>query len=439
MDFLSFCSALNNFLALPSTFIFLGAALFLTIKIGFPQIRGFKYFFKLIKKNAPKNQIQELKTINPFHALFTAMATTMGMGNIVGPTVAIVMGGPGALFWLVLYTILGAATKFTEVTFALFTRKRNEQGDILGGPTEYLSLIHPKIGQWYGIITLFLFAGWSGLQANTLGKILEQENISPWITGLVLSTILLVILLGGVKRLGAFASKLVPLMFTLYISFALFIIFKDINVFRNAIHLIFSNIITPAAAVGGFLGASVFEAIRWGTYRGIYITEAGIGTSSIPHALADVKKPIDQGVLAMFGVAAETFLCLMSGLVVLVTGVWLNIKPGIVTNTLIYEAFKMHSPLFGRWVLIVSIALFVLTTVVGNSFNGGQSFAYFTKHRWVNIYYIFAAIITFLGSMSHVKLIWDIMDIFLALIAIPNLIGLVILSIRYPKVLKIED
>lgn len=436
MDFKTACCIINDFLALPATIIFLGTAFFLTFKTRFMQVRGFKRFLELIKKkNTPETKGM---SITPFQALFTAMATTIGMGNIVGPTVAIIMGGPGALFWLVIYTIFGAATKFTEVSFALFTRKKNEKGDILGGPTEYLSLIHPNIGVWYGVVTLFLFAGWSGLQSNTLAKILEQESIQPCITGSILSCILLLVLLGGAKRLGKFTSKLVPFMFVTYIVSALFIIFKDINALSNTFYLIFSSILKPAAAIGGFAGATIFQAIRWGIYRGIYITEAGVGTSSIAHSLANTKNPSDQGILAMFGVAAETFLCLMSGLVVLVTGVWKTIKPGELTNTLIYDAFKLHSPFFGKWTLVLSICLFVLTTVIGNSFNGGQSFSYFTKHKYVKLYYIFAAIITFLGSLCDVKLIWDIMDIFLVLVVIPNLLGLIFLSIKYPEVLKIK-
>jgi alanine or glycine:cation symporter, AGCS family len=438
MDIINICSNINNCLAMPATFIFLGTAIFLTIKTNFLQFRAFKRFLYLIKQPKIAGIEQTAKTINPFHALFTAMATTMGIGNIVGPAMAIISGGPGALFWLVIYGFLGSVTKFTEVTFALFTRKQTRDGQLIGGPSQYLSYIHLGLGKWYSFITLFLFAGWSGLQANTLAKILQRESISSYLTGLILAIILIIVLFGGAKRVGLFASKLVPFMFCLYAAFSLFIIFKDISSFKNAISLIFSNIFSPAAAVGGFIGASIFQAMRSGIYKGIFITEAGTGTSSIPHALADTKYPTDQGILAMYGVAAELFLCTMSGLVVLVTGVWQMQVPGGLNNTLIYEAFKNHAPLGGGYILILSIALFALTTVIGNSFNGGQSFAAITKYRFVKLYYLFAAVITFLGAISDVKLIWDIMDIFLVLVVVPNLIGIIILAFKYPNVLKIK-
>lgn len=432
------CENINCWLAFPSTFIFLGTALFFTIKTGFLQILGFNKFISLIIKKPEAIKENNLKTINPFHALFTAMASTIGIGNIVGPTMAIATGGPGALFWLLLYNMLSAATKFVEVTFALYTRKKTLNGEILGGPTEYLKLINPLFAKLYGFITIFLFAGWSGLQSNTLAKILEQENIPAWLTGLIFTMILLIVLFGGAKRVGSTASKLVPLMFVLYISLSFFILFKDVNALKNAFILIFNNIFTPAAAIGGFLGATIFNAIRLGTYRGIYITESGIGTSGFSHSLANTKIPTDQGILAMFSSFAETFLCLISGLIVLVTNVWTNTDAHSLNNILIYKAFKLNVPPFGTYILILIILLFAFTTSLGNSFIGGQSFASFTKHRGINYYYIFACIVTFLGAISHAKLIWEIMDIFLALVAVPHLIGLIILTYKYPDVLKIN-
>lgn len=439
MSFLNICSNINNCIAFPSAFLFLLTAIFLTIKIGFLQFRGVKRFFYLIRQPKILGINTHAKTINPFHALFTAMATTMGIGNIVGPAMAIITGGPGALFWLIIYGFLGSATKFTEVTFALFTRTQTKDGQLIGGPSQYLSHVHPFLGKWYSFITIFLFAGWSGLQANTLAKILQRESISPYLTGSILAIILIVILFGGAKRVGLIASKLVPIMFCLYVTFSLFIIFKDFTQLNNAIHLIFKNIFSPASAIGGFIGASVFQAMRSGIYKGIFITEAGTGTSSIPHALADTKHPTDQGILAMYGVAAELFLCTMSGFVILVTRAWqMQVQDGL-TNTLIYEAFKRHAPFAGAYILILSIALFAITTVIGNSFNGGQSFAAITKYRFLKIYYFLAAIATFLGAISDVKLIWDIMDILLVFVVVPNLIGIIILTFKYPEALKIKS
>lgn len=436
--FTDYCIKINSFFAFPATIIFLSTAIFFTIRTGFLQIFGFSKFLSLIFNKHKELKDGNIKTINPFHALFTAMAATIGIGNIVGPTMAIATGGPGALFWLLFYNILGSAIKFAEVTFSLQTRKKMENGEILGGPTEYLKLVHPLLAKWYGFVTIFLFAGWSGLQSNTLAKILEQENISTWVTGLVLIIILILILFGGAKRVGSWASKLVPLMFILYVALSFFILFKDITALQNAFVLIFHNIFTPAAAVGGFLGATIFQAIRWGTYRAIYITESGTGTSGFAHALADTKVPTDQGILAMFGSFAETFLCLISGLCILVTGVWTTVDAGSWNNILIYQAYKLNVPIFGKYILILIIGLFAFTTSLGDCFNGGQSLASFTKHRGINYYYIFAVCITFLGAISDVRLIWEIMDIFLALVAIPNLIGLIVLAFKYPHILKMK-
>lgn len=423
----------DDIFALPTTFLFLGVAIFLTFKTGFIQLRSFKHFWNLITKGfARSEQTQDSKTMNSFHALFTAMSTTIGMGNLVGPSVAIFLGGPGALFWLVFYNFFASVTKYTEVVYALHTRIKTSTGEIIGGPMQYLKSVSPALAYWYSAVMLFLFAGWSGTQANTLASVFALEGIPAWATGIFLVVVVLAVMSGGAKRVGNVASKLVPIMFTLYISFAFLILFKDTGALINAIRLVGQSIFSPAAAMGGFLGASVFKAIQAGVFKGIFVTEAGLGTASIPHSMADTKKPTDQGVLAMYSMVADTLLCTVSGLLVLVTGVWIR---GEFRSTFIYEAFKLNAPGFGQWVLMISIGLFVLTTVIGNSFNGVQSFASLTNHRWKNWYLLFNLCVIFLGALTHVKIVWTVLDIFLALVAIPNLIGLVMLSLKKPKVL----
>lgn len=435
MSILEMVNAFNDFLVVPATFVFLTAALILTVKMKFPQIRAFSHFIRLVRCGiAEKGVNNKVDTINPFHALFTAMATTLGMGNIIGPSIAIITGGPGALFWLLAYAFFGSVTKFTEVVCALHTRVRMPDGHIIGGPMEYLRKVSPLVASWYGIAMLFLMAGWSGLQANTLAGIFAQEAIPHWITGFSLALIVLLVLRGGASRVGYIASKLVPVMSVLYISFALFILLKNPIAFKHALSLVFSNILSPSAALGGFVGATICQAIRAGVYKSIFITEAGLGTSSIPHAMADVKTPTDQGILAMFSMGADAFLSLLSGLMVLVTGLWLDCG---FSNTLMYEVFKLHSPVMGRFVLMMSILLFVLTTAIGNCFNGSQAFASFTKNRWMLLYQLFAVSVIFLGSLMSVPLIWSIMDTILTFVAIPNLIGVLILAYRKPEWFKI--
>ncbi|OGB84715.1 hypothetical protein A3F66_06925 [candidate division TM6 bacterium RIFCSPHIGHO2_12_FULL_32_22] len=421
---------INYMLFLPASFLFLFTAIILTFKTKFLQIRGIPKLLKIVRKDVNKHQTDSKSQFSALHALATSMATTIGMGNVVGPTLAIAAGGPGALFWLVAYAFFASATKFTEVVFALKYREKTKDGFFLGGPMQYLSLVSSKVATWYAFCCMFLFAAWSGNQANTLAKIFAQEGYSEYLIGILLSMLILVILWGGIKRVGSFASKLVPLMFFLYISFALFILLQHPAALLEAIKLVCTHIFTPAAAIGGFLGATIIDAMRNGVYRSIYITEAGIGTSSIAHSLAN-SKPTDQGLLALYSMAADTFLCIISGLMVLTTGLWKTFTP-----TLVYEVFKMNSPHFGKYILIISITLFVLTTVIGNSFNGSQIFAWFTKHRWLKAYYVFVAIVTFLGAIADVQLIWTLADVILTLVAVPNLICLLILTFRKSKDLE---
>lgn len=437
MALLSFLKWINcTVFAFPTTILFLGVAIILTLKTRFIQIRAFPYFVRLLTKGFARRKRKKekgaMKTISSFHALFTAMATTIGMGNVVGPSIAIMIGGPGALFWLLVYIFFGAVTKFAEVTFALFSRIKTADGHIIGGPMQYLKGISPILAGWYSVVMLFLFAGWSGLQANTLANIFALENVPQWHTGIILAILVFVVMRGGAKRVGMVASRLVPIMFLLYVSFALLILFKDYLAVLSAIKLVARHIFSPAAPIGGFLGASLFKAIHSGIYKGIFVTEAGIGTASIPHSIADTKYPVDQGILAMFSMLVDAFLCSLSGLLVLVTGVWMR---GEFRSTLMYEIFKMNSPAVGRIVLLISIALFVFTTIIGNCFNGTQSFAALTKHRWVKSYIIFALVAIFFSSLMQMRLMWEMMDILLMLAAIPNVIGILILTFKKPKVL----
>lgn len=428
------CGYINNLVAAPAMIMFLGIGIFLTLKTRFVQIRAVPRFIKLMTHGIGYHYTKGEKAINPFHALFTAMATTIGMGNIVGPTVAIISGGPGALFWLTAYSFFGSVTKFTEVIFALGSRVKLKNGNIIGGPTQYLREVTPLLGGWYAAITMFLFAGWSAQQANTLASVFALESVPVEVTGAVLALFVFFVLVGGIQRVGQVASKLVPFMFVLYVVFALAILLVDIPALKAAIGLVFSNAFSPCAAVGGFLGATVISAMQQGIHRSIYITEAGLGTSSIAHAQADTDRHQDQAILAMFSVGADTILSILSGLIVLATGMWTR---GGFSNTLVYEAFKAHSPGLGKWILLASITLFVLTTVIGNSFNASQSFASFTRYRWMIGYYLVLAILIFCGALANVVTIWKVMDVLQLLVAIPHLAVLFVLSITKGKLLKV--
>lgn len=435
MNLLACFQYFNELIALPATILFFGAGIILTLKLRFIQFRGFPRLLKLVRTHGGQAVEQTSKTINPFHAMFAAMATTIGMGNIVGPTIAIYTGGPGALFWLLVYIFFASATKFTEVTFGLYTRTKTADGSLVGGPMQYLTLVHPALASWYIGIMMFLFVYWSGLQANTLAQIFAQEAVPVWFIGAVLACITYVVLQGGASRVGTLASRLVPIMFVLYVTFALFILLHDLHALVQAFALVGRSIVSPAAAMGGFVGATVLKAMQSGAFQAIFISEAGLGTSSIAHAMSDAKRPTDQGILALYSMGADAFLSLISGLLVLVTGVWMS---GSFRSTLIYEVFKMNSPVLGRFILIGAVTLFVLTTIIGNIFNGTQAVSSVAKSKqWIRRYLYFAIIVVFLGPIAPVRLIWEVMDTLLFLVAVPNLIALLILA--YTRSDVIED
>lgn len=432
MSLLSFFHWLNHVvLSIPIVVIFFSVSIFLTLLTKFAQIRSFKRFLFLITSS--KGTHQDSNTISSFQALFAAIATTMGMGNIIGPSMAIMIGGPGALFWLLVYIFFGSIIKFAEVTFAVSTRVTTTEGKIIGGPMQYLKEVSPFIAHWYNGAIIVLLMSWSSLQSNTLANILVQEHIPAWMTGICLAAVTFVVLRGGARRFGELATTLVPVMFVLYVSSALFILLKDIELLHRAFLSIFDNVLTPAAAVGGFAGASVFTAMRIGILRGILMTEAGVGTAAIPHSLAHTKNPADQGILAMCSMVTDAFLSLISGLLALVTGVWTH---GAFRSTLVYEVFLMNIPFFGRYILVMSVILFVVTTVMGNSFNGMQSFNVLTRYRFVNVYIAIITVIIFCGSLVSAPLAWEIADTIMVLVAVPNLIGLTLLACRHYKILK---
>lgn len=433
MNLLDFFTSTVHYIDIPFTFLFLCIGIGLTLYTRIPQIYAFPHFIRILTSGLKRREKKDLKTINAFHALCAAMATSIGIGNIIGPSLAITIGGPGALFWLLVYAFFGAATKLTEVCFAVHFRTKNSDGRILGGPAQYLSAIHPWLASWYGAATIILFAGWSGIQSKALAEILAKQHIPELITGICLAVLVVFVLVGGAQRVGALASKLVPFMFALYVLCALIILSLHPKLIIHAFKMIIQCITCPAAPVGGFLGATIFAALREGTYKGVFITESGMGTASIAHAMTDAQRPIDQGVLALYSVAADSFLCLLSGLLVLISGAWTN---GAISNILVFTVFQEKLPIIGPFIFIISAILFITTTAIGNGFNGGQSFATFTQYRWINWYYLFVGFVIILSSIMDVPLLWAIMDAIFPFVALPNLIGITILAIKHPELLR---
>lgn len=439
MGLIDFFARFEQLVALPAVIVFLGTSVFLTFKIGFLQLTGLNKLFALLKNGLTHSEQPKDSaisgTINPFHALAAAMGTTIGMGNLTGPPVAVFVGGPGALFWLLVYIFFSAATKFAEVCFALHTRIKTGDGNIIGGPMRYLEVVSPYLARWYALVMLCIFISWSTVQSNTMAHVFAQEGVPAWLTASVLVSLAFLVLIGGSQRVGTIASRLVPFMFCLYISFALYLLLQDLPALGQAIQLIMANAFTPAAAVGGFMGATMYQAMRSGLYKGVFISEAGMGTSSIAHAVANVKYPTDQGLLALFSMLSDAMLSMVSGLLVLTTGVWMS---GEFRPTLLYEVFALRSPMFGRYVFLITITLFVFTTLIGNCYNGRQVFGSLTRFRGVIWYVVVTMILVFLAALAEAKIVWGLMEFLLPFVAIPHLIGLLILAHRYPDVLKIR-
>ena len=430
MDFTYILSMLMSSLDAPLTLLFLCTGMFLTFYFVFPQFRYVHSFFKLLQQ---KDFTKSSKnTLSPLQALLTAMSTSLGMGNIAGPPLAIAIGGPGALLWLLIYTFFGAITKFVEVTLAVFFKEKAPDGTIIGGPSIYLKKIHPYLGYWYAFITMFLLAGWSSLQSRTLAEVYAKAGIPELYTGLLSAAFIFYMLMGGAKRVAEFSTRLVPIMCGIYFFASMLILLQNIPALLQAFHDIFVYAFTPMAAVGGFAGSSVLMAARQGIFKGVFITEAGVGTAGIPHAMAQTEVAKHQGILALYSVGVDAFFCTLSGLIALVTGVW---QSGNISNALIFDAFSAAFPRTGPVILTISITLFALSTALGNSFNGSKSFASFTRNKYIILYYAFASILILLGAITQTPTLWAIMDLMLPLVAIPNLIGCIYLVIRYRKAL----
>lgn len=413
---------------IPLAFTFLGAGILLSLITNFPQFKNLKEFIKIL--NLKKSHESTIGTISPLHALYIAMSTTLGMGNIVSPSVAIALGGPGALFWMTIYAVFGSVTKYVEVFFAVKYKRYAQDGSIIGGPTGYLYHIHPILANWYGIISILLFSAWSALQSKTIATIYAHYNIDEYVTGTLLALFVFGMLMSGTKTIGKFASRIVPLLFIFYATTTLTILFSNINLLREAILSIFRHAFAPTAPIGGFVGASMLFGLRQGIFKGAFTTEAGVGTAAIAHAYAATDNPRQQAILGMYSIFINNFLCIISGLITLITGVW---KLGTVSNDLALKAFTLSMPKFGPIILTTTISMCILGATLGNSFNGSKTFGFFTNNKFMNIYYIFVGGLIFIGAVMDTQTLWQITDLLLPLIVIPNLIGITILTIKNRK------
>ncbi|MBK5932751.1 AGCS family alanine or glycine:cation symporter [Rhodovulum imhoffii] len=414
----------------PVLVLLLGSGLYLTFGLGFLPQRKLGYGFRMMFQGRKAMEGHEGE-ITPFQALTTALSATIGTGNIAGVATAIFLGGPGAVFWMWLTALVGMATKYAEAVLAVRYREKDGRGRWVGGPMYYIRNGLGPRWAWMGWLfalfaTVAAFGIGNTVQANSVAHAVEGTfGVSPWITGGVLATLTFVVIIGGVKRIGAVAEHLVPLMAVLYIAGGLIILGANIGDVPAAVQMIVTDAFTGTAATGGFAGAAVMAAIRFGVARGIFSNEAGLGSAPIAHAAAQTNDPVRQGHVAMLGTFIDTILvCTMTALVIITTGAWTSGETGAQLSAL---AFGQGLP-GGEWIVSLGLIIFAFTTVLGWSYYGERAAEFIFGPGIILPFRLLWVAGLVVGAVGNLGLIWIVADIMNALMAIPNLIALVLLS-----------
>lgn len=423
----------HELIVLAPLFLLLVVSIILTVKTRFIQVRAIPRMYRLLHHSLTSTE-HSAYTIKAHKALFTAMSTTIGITNIVGPLIAIGFGGPGALLGYLLATIFGAASTFAEVTFAQKYKDPAPLAERTGGPMHYMNQVfHPAISTLYAISGATLLIFWSGSQANAIASILAPYNIPHAVTGALLAISTLGILVGGVKRVSAVAEKMVPFMFLLYTGSTMWIIGANIGNLPATIKLIFTSAFEPATLGGGLVAGGIINALRWGLARGYQSNESGIGTATVPHSMAEAESPVDQGILSIVSVFSNGILCLLSGIAVLITNMHLEYDTDGIA--LITKLFGTYFPRFGPGILLTCALLFAISTLIGNGFNGSNFFGYALGKRHLYVYYVLCASSIFINSMVSVDTAWGFIDYLALPVFVPHALALLVLSFARSTVL----
>ncbi len=429
MDISRLIATINSFVWGPYMLALLvGTGIYLSIRLRFIQFSKLPSALSLLVRGGKEQAGQG--DITPLQALTTALSATIGTGNIAGVATAIFLGGPGAIFWMWICAIFGMATKFAEAVLAVKYRRVLPDGTMQGGPMLYIS---EGLGlKWLG----WLFALMGAIAAFGIGSMVQSNSVAVVIkghfhvpevvTGLILALLTGAVIIGGIRRIGKVTERLVPFMGLFYVAGAAAILIANLPRIPEAISLILTHAFTPASGVGGFAGAGVAQAIRYGVARGVFSNEAGLGSAPIAHAAAKTNDPVRQGLIAMTGVFFDTIIiCTMTALVILTTGVWKN---GMTSSSLTYCAFETGLPGIGGYIVTVGLAIFAYSTMIGWAYYGEECIEYILGIRARMPYrFVFCAVIA-LGAFQKVGLVWDFSDTMNGAMAIPNLIGLIGLS-----------
>ena len=435
----SLISQINALVWGPPMLAMLGVTgVLLTLGLVFMPWRKIGYGFRLLFDRSEAVGQGEVK---PFNALMTALSATVGTGNIAGVATAIALGGPGAIFYMWLIALFGMATKYAEAVCAVTYREVDATGKYVGGPMYYLKKgvgeFAPELGKWLGIaFALFgavaAFGIGNAVQVNSMAAALgESFSVPAWVTGVVVAALVGIVILGGIRRIADVAGKLVPAMIVLYLGAAILIILINVTKVPEALGLIFTHAFTPAAATGGFAGAAVAAAIRFGVARGVFSNESGLGSAAIAHAAAQTNSPVRQGVIAMLGTFIDTILvCTMTALVILTSGAWVMTAAdgaGLTGAVLTSTGFET-SLAGGGYVVTLALVVFAFTTILGWSYYGERCWQYLFKERSVVIYRILWVLAALSFAGVKVDLVWNLSDMLNGLMAVPNLIGLLLLA-----------
>lgn len=446
-------SIVNDFIwGVPAMICIIGVGLILSFRTRFLQIRKFPYALKsTIGKIFSKGQSSE-GSMSPFQAVCTALAATVGTGNIAGVAGAIAIGGPGAVFWMWISAILGMCTKFAEVTLAVRFRERNENGDYVGGPMYYIKNGLGKKWMWlaylfaiFGVLTVF--GTGNATQVNTItaainSALLNYNIITPestktvsLIIGIIIAIAVALVLLGGVKRIGQVCEKLVPFMAVLYVILGIGVIVLNIGKVPTVFYNIFYGAFNPAAVTGGVVG-TFFTSMKRGVSRGIFSNEAGLGTGSIAHACADTDNPIKQGLFGIFEVFADTIvICTLTALTILLSGA--PFEFGVAAGAEL--TISGFTSTYGNWVSIftaVALCCFAFSTIIGWGLYGARCMEFIFSSKWLKPFMVAYSLVAIVGATIDLGLLWGIADTFNGLMAIPNLIALFLLSGKVTQMTK---
>ncbi|MCK4558581.1 MAG: sodium:alanine symporter family protein [Calditrichia bacterium] len=440
MDILrSYIQTASDFLwGFPLIILLVGTGFWLTF-----NLRGIQFtrlwhalYLALIKR---KEDGDEPGDITHFQALMTALSATVGTGNIAGVATAIAVGGPGALFWMWITGLVGMATKYSEAVLAVKYREVDEYGTMSGGPMYYIS--KGLNAKWLGALFAFFaaiaaFGIGNMVQSNSVADALESSfNLPYWQTGIILTIATALVIIGGIKNIGRVAGVLVPIMIVLYMGAALIIIFMHISLIPAAFEMIIVYAFTPKAGLGGFLGATVMLTVRMGVARGVFSNESGLGSSPIAAAAAKTKHPVSQALVSMTQTFIDTIVvCTMTGLVLIISGEW---SSGLTGARLTTVAFTTGiGSVAGEYIVSIGLALFAYSTILGWSYYGEKSIEYLLGIKAVKPYRYIFTVFVFVGAVAELETVWSIADLFNALMAFPNLVGLLVLTPVIVKVTK---